>query len=80
MTTTTETPGTGATPAARHHWIITLQAATPAGVTASTVSGSSGPLRSRREAYDAIVAEAKRLTGLTAPVAVLFFSLEPDEL
>ena len=65
------------------HWIITLQANTPQGLVTNTADGIFRPgSMSRREAYGAILAEAKRLTGLggSGSVAILFFSLEPNGL
>lgn len=75
--TTAETP--------QWYWIITLHAQTPEGRTkTNTITGthSASSLTTRRAAFPAIQAEAMRAAGWTDhdPVAVLFFSLEPDDL
>ncbi len=81
MTTTEEiTPAVTETIA--YHWIMTLQCSKGGYLTANTVSGSANLVSgySRSAAYLGVMDEAKHMTGFTDPVAVLFFSLEKDEL
>lgn len=64
------------------HYLITLQYPGPDGLLASTSDGTFRPSATamRTEAFREIFSYEKDRLGIDGPAAILFFSLDPDDL
>lgn len=65
-------------PEGTHHYIVTLQMATPNGYTITTNSGAYTPPQEGETRYQSFHSILRQIGGESSGASVLFFSLEPN--